>query len=271
VSGHEIEVRAERVVKRFRAGWREAYDRELRALTLLAEHAPGLTPRPLAARFPTLEMTRLAGSPLRGTVLDPTRTAALAEAVRTLQEAVPPAALAALPPRPDTDLGPWLREVTSRLGPDPVGDPLVARALAAGLAWLAGADLTPGPDVTAVFGPGDGNLSNYLWDGERVTVVDFEYSGRSDRAYELAEITEHVSAWVETPLDVPAFLDHFRLTPAETTRLADCRRLLALVWLVLLCGDDPVRPRNPPGSARRQATRLLTRLTDHQDALGMPG
>jgi thiamine kinase-like enzyme len=107
-----------------------------------------------------------------------------------------------------------------------------------------------------VFGPGDGNLANYLWDGTRVQVVDFEDSGRSDRAFELAEITEHVSSWVGPPLDVPSFLAHFDLTSAEASRLRDCRRLLALVWLFLLSFDDPNNPRNPPGTADRQAERL---------------
>ena len=109
--------------------------------------------------------------------------------------------------------------------------------------------------------PGDGNLANYLWDGYRVQVVDFEDSGLSDRAFELAEITEHVGSWVDYPLDVSAFLDRFDLSPAEAARLRECRRLLALVWLFLLASDDPEDPRNPPGTAERQAGRLLDLLT----------
>ncbi|SEG99641.1 Phosphotransferase enzyme family protein [Nonomuraea solani] len=41
--------------------------------------------------------------------------------------------------------------------------------------------------VTPVFGAGDGNLANFLWDGTRVRIVDFEDSGHSDLAYEVAE------------------------------------------------------------------------------------
>ncbi|KUL37243.1 aminoglycoside phosphotransferase [Streptomyces sp. NRRL F-4489] len=111
-----------------------------------------------------------------------------------------------------------------------------------------------------MFGAGDGNSANYLWDGHRVRVVDLEESGRSDRAYELAEIVEHVSAWVPRPFDTAAFLRRFPLTPAESARLRECRILLALVWLSLLAGDDPAHPRNPPGTAERQARRLLRRL-----------
>jgi hypothetical protein len=72
----------------------------------------------------------------------------------------------------------------------------------------------------------------------------------------LAEITEHVASWVDQPLDVDAFLAQFDLNAAELTRLLECRRLLALVWLFLLSFDDPQHPRNPPGTAERQAARL---------------
>jgi hypothetical protein len=127
-----------------------------------------------------------------------------------------------------------------------------------GMDWLArpGMGTAGEPDLPSVFGPGDGNLANYLWDGRRVQVVDFEDSGRSDRAFELAEITEHVASWVEQPLDVTVFLRHFDLTVAESARLTQCRRLLALVWLFLLAFDDTGTPRNPPGTAERQAGRL---------------
>ncbi|MFD9129209.1 hypothetical protein [Kitasatospora sp. NPDC059571] len=59
---------------------------------------------------------------------------------------------------------------------------------------------------------------------------------------------------------MPLLLRHLDLAPAEAARLTDCRRLLALVWLFLLALDDPERPRNPPGSAARQARRLLDLL-----------
>ncbi|MEW1654854.1 hypothetical protein [Streptomyces sp. NPDC093707] len=63
------------------------------------------------------------------------------------------------------------------------------------------------------------------------------------------------------PFDTGAFLRHFPLTPAEAARLCICRTLLALVWLCLLAHDDPAHSRNPPGTAERQARRLL-RLLD---------
>ncbi|GAA0966674.1 hypothetical protein [Actinocorallia libanotica] len=137
---------------------------------------------------------------------------------------------------------------------------MVRRALGSGLAWLAGSGLedTGWSDFVPVFGPGDGDIADYLWDGHRVRVVDFEESGRSDRAFELAEITEHAASWVEHPLDVGLFLEQFDLTAAEAARMQDCRRLLALVWLFLPAFDEG---RNPPGTAERQAERLSHLLT----------
>ncbi|WUO26341.1 aminoglycoside phosphotransferase [Streptomyces sp. NBC_00287] len=118
-----------------------------------------------------------------------------------------------------------------------------------------------GLNIPPVFGAGDGNFANYLWDGSRVQIVDFEDSGLSDRAFELAEITEHVASWVDQPLDVASFPNQFDLTTAESVRLTECRRLLALVWLFLLIFDeDQKNPRNPPGAVERQADRLFALL-----------
>ncbi|MFB6437725.1 phosphotransferase family protein [Streptomyces sp. NPDC056411] len=264
--GHAIEMTADRVIKRFPAVERGRAVCEWRALTLLHAHAPGLAPRPweadLEAAEPTVVMSRLAGVPLRGAALDRERTDALARAVTRIHTAVPSDIVREVPVR-EGHLGALIVRVRRwgvTVRPQATG--VVRQAMDAGLAWLArsGADVRTTGEVPAVFGAGDGNLANYLWDGVRVQVVDFEESGRSDRAFELAEIIEHVGSWVEHPLDVSAFLGHFDLTPAETVRLRECRRLLALVWLFLLTRDAATRPRNPAGTAERQAERLLDRL-----------
>ncbi|MFG2895008.1 phosphotransferase family protein [Streptomyces sp. NPDC048248] len=265
-STHAVELRSRSVIKRFRGEHRQQAEREWRALTLLARYAPGLAPEPweadLEAHEPTVVMSRLSGEPLRGRSLDRAHIKALTKTLSRLYGAVPPDALAAVPRRPghQQDLvahlrswGPQVRLQTSEE---------VRHAMNRGLAWLAGSGMeTAGlPDVPRVFGPGDGNLANYLWDGSEVRVVDFEDSGASDRAFELAEITEHVASWVDQPLDVEALLGQFELTTGESVRLGECRRLLALVWLFLLSFDKGNKPRNPPGTAERQASRLLNLL-----------
>ncbi|MER7024817.1 MULTISPECIES: phosphotransferase family protein [Streptomyces] len=270
-STHRVVLGPDRVVKTYRPGHEDAREREVRALRLLAVHAPGIAPvipEHGASRAGELTMSRLPGVPLRGRPLGAPELDAWAAALQAVHTALPPGELAAQPLRPGHQravaerLRRWYARPADRPRP-----PVVRRALDAGRAWLAAAPPgvtgdapEPGvapPGVTPCFGPGDGNAANYLWDGHRVRLVDFEESGRSDRAWEIAEITEHVASWVPEPVDVPALLRACALTPAETARLADCRRLLALVWLFLLAADDPAHPRNPPGStAERQARRL---------------
>ncbi|MCE4942496.1 aminoglycoside phosphotransferase family protein [Streptomyces albulus] len=275
---HDVVLHPDRVVKRFRrAEGCDPFVRERRALLLLGRHAPGIAPVLLdvrdptgAAAPPTLVMSRLPGACLRGRPLGPRELTAWARAVRAVHTALPPAELARLPLRHGHQ-----RDTVARVRawcaapPDRPLAPDVRRALRAGTDWLdragpgaPGARRALPADVPAVFGAGDGNAANYLWDGRRVRVVDFEESGRSDRAYELAEIVEHVSAWQPHPFDTAAFLGRFALTPAESARLRECRTLHALMWLCLLAADDPAHPRNPPGSAARQARRRWRRLDD---------
>jgi Phosphotransferase enzyme family len=187
----------------------------------------------------------------------------MARAIITLHAAIPPHELACLPPRLGNP-GHQAQALRARAGqlPPPPVSPVVAAATRSGLAWLARSEhvWAAGPDVPPVLGQADGNLENFRWDGTRVRIIDFEYSGRSDRAWELADITEHVSAWVDTEFDVPAFLEHFDLRPAEAARLRDSRRLFALCWLRLLRLQAPPHPRNPPGTVEKQAQRLLDLL-----------
>ncbi|MFI6819008.1 phosphotransferase family protein [Nonomuraea sp. NPDC050328] len=84
------------------------------------------------------------------------------------------------------DLLARLREWSST---PPPGPPVVREAFERALPWLAEDLPEPGEPV---FGPGDGNLADVLWDGSRIRLLDFEESGRSDRAYELASIVEHL-------------------------------------------------------------------------------
>ena len=63
----------------------------------------------------------------------------------------------------------------------PEGDGPWRAAFDAGMRWF-GRATEPRPEPSSVvFGQGDGNLANYLWDGERVRLVDFEDSGQAPR------------------------------------------------------------------------------------------
>jgi Ser/Thr protein kinase RdoA (MazF antagonist) len=265
---HEISVDhdGQVVVKRYVDSHRGEPAREWRALQLLAEHAPRLAPEPISADFdaspPVIVMSLLPGEPLGDQPLTTPQERALAVAVGQLWQAVPVELVTPVPGEIDTraDL---VRVVHDWLaGAAPGADPAVRDALVRAAAWLAGttalaAAAGPGPAgraVPRVLGHGDANLANFLWDGELVRIVDFEDSGVSDRAFELAALVEHVSAWRDAGLDADRFIAGFDLSATEHSQLAEWRRLVALSWLLRL------RQRADSGAARLQAGRLLSLL-----------
>jgi len=265
---HEVTVDEGRgvVVKRYRSWSRGEPAREWAALTLLAEFAPGLAPAPLRAALqadpPEIVMSFMSGTQ-PGARVTPRDADALGAALDRLWGSVPRTRLA---PAFGTEPMPaaFARRVLSMAGPARAapGDALAQQALSAGTAWLARAALdrrrAAGQD--AVLGQGDPNLANFLWDGGQVRIVDFEDSGLSDRAFELAVLVEHLSAWPDARLDTEAFLARFSLTGPEKARLTGCRRLAALFWLLMLLPGGPASTRNPPGTLGLQASRLLALL-----------
>jgi aminoglycoside phosphotransferase len=259
-STHAVEVVDDRVTKRFRSWDRGEHQREWRALNLLAEFAPGLAPAPIGADLdaepPVIAMTRVPGEPLAGQPVTARHLDALAAALNQLHACVPIDALTRVPPHP------WLAEdmanLLRSLFDGPVCDTLtlpVQTALSAASDWLDDVAEPAEPPTSvsvsaSVFGQGDGSLSNFLWDGQRVRIVDFEDSGRSDRAFELACLTEHISTWYESGIDAADLLDRFGLTVTESARVLFFRRAFASYWLHVVC-------QRPGPVAVRQARRLL--------------
>lgn len=270
---HDVRIDRARgvVTKRFRSWQRGEPAREWQALRLLAEHAPGLAAVPLraslTARPPVIEMSWLPGQVLGGGPLSAEQTDALAVALDRLWRSVPAAAQrepGAAVPNPVMLTGivrNMLRDAES--GPDMLTDaPRARQAYAAGAAWFGrgGLDAVLRAGASTALGQGDANLANFLWDGERVRLVDFEDSGPSNRAFELAMLAEHITVWLTGVLDVQPFLDGFGLAGAEAARLREYRRLSALYWLIKLRPGSPSNRRNPPGTLDRQADRLLALL-----------
>ena len=132
-------------------------------------------------------------------------------------------------------------------------------------AWQAGADWSPAARSTAsmagdpVLGQGDSNLANFLWDGAEVRIVDFEDSGPSDRAFELADLVEPSSAWSDAGLPADVLLGSFDLTAAEQIRVREYRRLCALFWLRCCCRAVAVTTQSA-GTLEWRAARLLLLL-----------
>jgi aminoglycoside phosphotransferase len=253
------------VAKRFRSWARDEPAREWRALRLLDEYAPGLAPRPLSAtlnRFPpVITMSRVPGEPLGSAAVGPAHVHALVAALDRLWRSVPPQRLAGPGERNPAAFSGQVRQALAAgyaLG----ADVRVRRAAARASAWLASGavDRAVAACDRVVLGQGDPCLANFLWDGREMRLVDFEDSGPSDRAFELAILVEHLSAWLDAGLDAGRLLDLFEPTAAERERLLEFRRLAALFWLVLLRPGGPAGRRNPPGTLRRQADRLLALL-----------
>jgi Ser/Thr protein kinase RdoA (MazF antagonist) len=262
-----VSIDAERgvVVKRYIRRARGEPAREWRALRLLADHAPSLAPEPLrtdpSGEPPVVEMSLLPGQPLGGAPLTQQQESALGRALGQLWQSVPVDHVIAVPDEygSEQQLAHDVSELASErpdLGPDPV----IQAAYGIGLDWLTWAVTVTGDPAgrQPVFGHGDADLTNFLWDGTRVRIVDFEDSGVSDRAFELALLVEHTSAWLGAGLDADQFCRTFDLTLAERVRLTDCRRLAALHGLLVLQPGSAAGEQNPPDTLLRQAERLLS-------------
>jgi Ser/Thr protein kinase RdoA (MazF antagonist) len=235
VHTHHLTFHGPFVTKKYRTWERGEHRREWAVLRHLHEHAGDLAPRPVEARLddspPAITMSRVPGEPL----------------------AVPLSAaqLAGLG-RWSDDLR-FARRLTA--GPRPTAG-ILAEAFDAAVHWWTG----PDPDqlrrrpASTVLGHRDPNPSNYLWDGRRVRIVDFEDAAISDPATELAIMAEHL-AWRDAGADTL----RGRCT-VDQDRLLAARRLWAMFWLRLLLPGGPAADRNPPGTAESQAKRLLELL-----------
>ncbi|MEU0092801.1 aminoglycoside phosphotransferase family protein [Kribbella sp. NPDC006257] len=259
---HSVSIEGAVVTKTYVSTEREEHLREWAALRAISAQAPDLVPAPLEliaapspqliaepsrqlAGGPSLLMSVVPGRSLVG-VLTPAELDGLADALRTLwslpTDGVLPGLLPVLIERVRGDIHAFSAEG------------VVEEARLAAAEWLAdGPDLLLEPSAS-VIGHGDPNLANYLWDGERVRIVDFEDAGVSDVAVELATLVEHLSA---RQTDWSAFLGRF---PVDPLRLLTARRLWAIFWLTLLRPGGPSAHRNPPETPVEQANRLVALL-----------
>ena len=256
---HELSVDGGRLRKRYVSWDRGEHEREWAVLTLLARYAPGLAPAPLAADLdadpPWVMMSVLPGSPLGSGPLTADQFDALETALRRLWSV----SVEDLPAR-RLSLAEAVRSGSAKLAA--VGRPDGV----AGTAYDAAMDLVTGPELAElareepppVLGHSDPNLANYLWDGARIWVVDFEDAGRSDVAYELATLVEHMAA---RETDWTAFCARFDVDPV---RLRWCRQLCAAFWLYFLLRDRGSARGNPPDVLERQARRLLDLVDDRR-------
>ena len=262
-STHDLTIGATEVRKAFVDDHEAQAEREWACLTLLAEHAPGLAPRPLRREdgtTPVIVMERLPGAHLASRPLTADQTVALGTALRRLYD-VPVEAVhdAGIGPRrggantlPDV-LVEWLADDHElRECRDPA---LVADALAHAKTYVAAPSL-PEPRTTAL-GIADLNPANVLWDGRTVRLVDFEDGGLSDPAYELADHVEHLGSRLPGVYDARALADAVGLDDGDRARMAAYRPLWAAFWLAMLLPGNGGWRRNPPGTTEEQAAHFM--------------
>jgi Phosphotransferase enzyme family len=210
------------VRKTYRDWRRGEHEREWSVLDVLARHAADLSPIPLREGLdddpPWIEMTVVPGRPLGGR-LDGVQMRAMIAVLSELWTA----SVADLPPRrfaPDEALSVARAEFRAAGRPDGVaGSAFDACVEFISTSW-ASDDAPP-----AVLGHSDPNLANYLWDGSRMRIVDFEDAGRSDATYEVATLVEHLSA---RDTDWRPLIES---VDVDVTRLVAGRRLAASLWL----------------------------------------
>jgi aminoglycoside phosphotransferase (APT) family kinase protein len=262
-STHVLTFTRDRVVKQYRSWGCGEPDREWAGLAVLHQHARGLSPQPLRRRVehgaPVIEMTRVAGEPLGATPLSHDQVEAVAGALAQMYQAVPGETLTSLPER---RRGPGeLRSLTWRWAQQVPQEtcPPAAEAVRAAWAWLSSGDSGIVP-AERVFTHADGNLANFIWDGQRCRIVDFEDSGVSDPAYEIADLLEHPSVRLAGLIGAGDLIEALGLPEAQRSRLREFRRLMAVYWLLMLLPGRPGHQRNPPGSLKRQAVHVTGML-----------
>jgi hypothetical protein len=248
---HQVEIRGEVVTKTYVDWSRGEYLREWAALQVICAAEPDLVPTPIrleppSEARPSVVMSRLPGLPMGG-CLSTQQLNGLHIALDALWS-VPSEGLEPI------DFSGFIERVRQAVSSWD-GEGVVAEAHAAAVEWLAGPaveELVEPQDV--VIGHGDPNLANYLWDGERVRIVDFEDAGQHDLAIELANLVEHLAS---RDTDWNTFLTQYAV---DAGRLQSARRLYAAFWLTLIRPGGPSAHRNPPGTADHQAERLLSLL-----------
>lgn len=228
-------------VKIYRVDERRRAEREWLSLTFLSGHH-GSAPLALWADAhpaqPAIGMTFVPGRPFPETSDRHGPLRALAEVQRQYTQLPLRGELGTLERIDSADH--YIRRITSIWAPALRSHPrdALTRDLLAFLSqWEDSADAAvlaePAP---AIFSRGDSNLLNWLWDGTSIRVVDYEFAGYSDLAFDCADLTEHISGreagiddqtWAET-------LSLAGLSSGDLRRFEAAQRTCALRWLAVL-------------------------------------
>jgi thiamine kinase-like enzyme len=238
----------ELVLKVYRSFARDEHLREWDALRSLS--GSDLAPEPLhldpEGNPPVLVMTHLAGETKNPLDWSAEHIELVGRAHRAVHVSKPVSHRAAIShpaemaKRTRAMLAEWRSDATHLIDAGP--DVCDAGRLAA--EWIA----TREPDrlvasCTNVFSRGDANLTNYLWQDDRVRLIDWEDSGISDPAFELGDMAEHLTTRALGEDLWDQLREATGLTQADRSRVAAARRLMACFWLAVL---ERRKKRNDP-------------------------
>lgn len=225
------------VVKVFTTNLRDEPSREWEALVALA--GTGLAPEPVHfddGDRAVVVMTRVAGSSLPASALDGSHAAVLGNAHRRVHRTEPRSR------RPPSHA--WVRDVRESLHRDIDADRAAVSDVVTG-AWRAAREWVREVDIERVlsgdavcFSRGDPNLTNYLWAGDGVVLIDWEDSGLNDPVVEFADFAEHASSRDLADDFLTALADGSGLRRSDSERVVNARRAMACFWLVLIASRD---------------------------------
>jgi aminoglycoside phosphotransferase (APT) family kinase protein len=268
-STHGLTIGDLEVRKEFVAGHDALAEREWACLTLLAEHAPGLAPRPLRredGETPVIVMERLPGAHLEPRPLTTDQVRALGAALRRLYDVPAEAVRDAGIGERRYPAGTLAQELVEWLADDndlgECRDPgLVEEALEVARAYVAAPPL-PEPRSTAL-GIADLNPANVMWDGRVARLVDFEDGGLSDPSFELADHVEHLGSRLPGVYDAHALATAVGLDAEGRERMEAYRPLFGAFWLAMLLPGNGGWRRNPPGTTEAHAEHFMRLVGAH--------
>ncbi len=249
-------------LKLYRTDKRNRSGSEALALVHLEQHGVGGVPRVLWHDdhdvLPAAALTLLPGAPLEADAHLGKPWPALIETMREMLD-VPVGPFAELPRSESADH--YIHRITQVWAPalrETEPDPLT-RDLEAMLAvWEETGDArtlaTPAPQV---FSHGDSNLLNWLWNEQdgTISVVDFEFAGYSDLAYEAAELIEHISIRHIDDDTLRALVADLGVDSEHRERFLAAQRICALRWLAVLWKQRHKRAEE--FEVQRERVRLL--------------
>lgn len=218
---------------------RRRAEREWRALTLLSRRGKPTVPEPVwrseRPERPAIVMTYADGASLGSDPLAPPQLDALAGALTDVYAITPDAVAESFPdvvtPAPVmvTRVHRTWAELQATTDPEVAADR--HDLFVAWRRWYSGPEPQRLIAPTArAFGRGDPSLANLLWDGTRLTLLDFEYSGWTDPAFELADLVEHTQSRATPDHTWDQLIERFDLDPAARERHHAARRLMCLFW-----------------------------------------